>query len=247
MGLLFSILIAASWWWTKHCLRPLHKIADAAESISSGDLLARAEVSTGDEIETLASAFNWMADRLQLRITQAEEMAIIDSLTGLYNHRYFCQHLEKEIERAERYSTTVSILFCDIDNFKEFNDENGHIYGDGALKKVAQLLKASIRSIDTPARYGGEEFAVILPRTSAEGALEVAERLRVSVASSRFKTRSNTDYTLTLSVGVASFPTDGNAEELITKADLAMYRAKAAGKNVVRNYIEKTAVEPTGE
>ncbi len=112
---------------------------------------------------------------------------------------------------------------------------------------MAQLLKASIRSIDTPARYGGEEFAVILPRTSSEGLLKLpkgcAGRWR-AVASNAF----NSTYALTLSVGIASYPKDGDSpEELITKADLAMYEAKASGKNVVRNYIDRATAKGQGK
>ncbi|MCL5292730.1 MAG: diguanylate cyclase [Actinobacteria bacterium] len=234
------VLLILSWIGGRVLLSPIRALVSASEHIAGGDLTARADIKTGDEIEELATIFNWMADRLQLRITQAEEMAIIDSLTGLYNHRYFYEQLDKEVERAERFNGVLSVLFCDIDNFKVFNDQNGHTFGDSALKKIAQLIQMSVRTLDTPARYGGEEFAVILPETTSKEAVEAAERLRAAVAGHQFKTRHNIEFPLTLSVGIATYPTDAETPtELIARADMAMYQAKADGKNLVRTFNEQ--------
>ncbi|MHB0977426.1 MAG: diguanylate cyclase [Candidatus Aquicultorales bacterium] len=236
------VMLLGSFYGGRHLLRPMKDLVSTAKSIAGGDLSARASVKTNDEIEELSTVFNWMSDRLQQRISQAEEMAIADSLTGLYNHRYFYEQLSKEIERAERYNTSLAVLFCDIDNFKSFNDTNGHTFGDAALKSIAKLIQASVRSIDIAARYGGEEFAVILLEASPQQSLDIAERLRAGVAAHHFETRHNLEFPLTISAGIAAYPADGEEpEELISKADIAMYQAKSDGKNLVRVYGDQAA------
>jgi len=167
--------------------------------------------------------------------------AITDGLTGLYNHRYFHERLDEEIERAQNNGTSLSLLFCDIDNFKAFNDLNGHEAGDYALKEVARIIKNSIRAMDLTARYGGEEFTVILPETEDWGAEYVAERIRSKVAEFSFNTVGAIPHPLTLSIGIASFPKDAqDKKSLIDKADWAMYYAKRKGKNqVIRFCVNK--------
>jgi len=169
--------------------------------------------------------------------------AITDGLTELYNHRYFHERLDDEIERARNNSTAVSLLFCDIDNFKAFNDLNGHEAGDNALKEVARIIKNSIRAIDLAARYGGEEFTVILPETEDWGAEYVAERIRKKITEFSFNTAGARPHSLTLSIGIASLPKDAqDKKSLIDKADWAMYYAKRNGKNqVIKFHVDKGA------
>jgi diguanylate cyclase (GGDEF)-like protein len=180
---------------------------------------------------------------------QIERSAVTDSLTGLYHHRYFREILQKEIQRAGRFHQTRSLLFLDLDNFKEVNDSLGHLHGDMVLVEVSEILRRCIRTIDIPARYGGEEFAVLLPETDRYGAYVVGERIRRSIEE-HFQAREKgaVNHSLTLSGGVACYPDDAVAvEELIARADAALYQAKGAGKNQIcahhaerRNFIRIT-------
>jgi diguanylate cyclase (GGDEF)-like protein len=160
-----------------------------------------------------------------------QTQAMTDSLTGLYNHRYFQERLERELRLADRNDDKVSLILLDLDHLKRINDTLGHRAGDAALCHVARLMQTTVRSVDVCARYGGEEFVVILPQCDREGAIMVAERLRESIASTPAKKIGQ----VTASLGVATYPSSARSnEELIEMADRAMYLAKAAGRNRVR-------------
>ena len=157
------------------------------------------------------------------------ERAVVDGLTGLYDHDTLLTLLEKEIERARRYSETISLLLLDLDDFKQVNDVFGHQKGDEVLVQLADIIRETIRTMDIAGRYGGEEFALILPETDMAAAVQSAERLRASVAS-----RLRQDVQLTISVGVACFPNqEQTVAALVRAADEALYSAKAKGKNCV--------------
>lgn len=165
----------------------------------------------------------------------ATRQTLIDDLTRLYNVRYLYQTLEGEIRRARRYGSAVSVVFMDLDGFKLVNDEHGHRAGSVTLTEVAQVITRSVRDSDFVARYGGDEFVLMLPETPAKRALQMAERVRMKIASHRFKGGVGADIYLTASFGVASFPEHGTqAEKLIELADAAMYEAKQLNKNNVR-------------
>ena len=172
-------------------------------------------------------------------IEQMREEAVLlsytDDLTGIYNHRFFIQQLTIEIERQKRYPTPLSLLMIDIDYFKHYNDTNGHLAGDEALKTISVLIQHAVRHSDIVARYGGEEFSAILINTGKEGASEIAERIRKNVAETHFPNETaqpNRD--LTVSVGLAIFsPPIATLTDLIREADNALYRAKRAGRNRV--------------
>ena len=167
------------------------------------------------------------------------ELATIDSLTGLFVRRYFDQRFQDEWARAKRYETHFTVGLLDLDNFKQLNDTYGHQFGDQVLRETARVVRKNMRSFDVAARYGGEEFAFILPRTRAQDALVVSERIRQDIASLRLTPPENTKHAgavrLTGSIGIASCPRADikNAAEVLAYADEALYRAKAAGKNRV--------------
>ena len=162
------------------------------------------------------------------------ELSNTDHLTGLFNRRYLMDALEKEIQRSTRKRGNLSMIILDIDNFKQVNDTYGHLQGDVVLKSVAAQLQKELRNYDIAARYGGEEFIAVLPDANLKEALFVADRVRMSIQSTKFD-GSLSELALTVSLGVALFSTgDANSvDSFIKRADDALYRAKANGKNRV--------------
>jgi diguanylate cyclase (GGDEF)-like protein len=164
---------------------------------------------------------------------QVEMLAITDGLTGLFNHKHFQERLNQEFQRIQRIPQPLSLLLIDIDFFKKINDTYGHPAGDMVLKKLAQILKKTLRGIDIIARYGGEEFAAVLMGTDRGGARKMAERLRSKVMENTFQTDEGA-INITLSIGVATHPHDAETkDEIISRADQALYYAKEHGRNQV--------------
>lgn len=171
-----------------------------------------------------------------------ERLANIDGLTEVYNHRFFQDFFGRELARAVRHQRPISLLLADIDHFKSFNDNHGHLVGDAILKEVCIVTAKELREHDLLARYGGEEFAFVLPETDAEAALTVAERLRQAVAGHRFGDQRD-GYQVTLSIGVATMTPPEESfkkNELIGYADEALYQAKRKGRNRVEIYTPKS-------
>jgi len=196
----------------------------------------------------ITKPFNF--DELKLVITHALErqrlveevktkriyqtLAFLDELTQIYNRRYFDDVLAREIERAGRYPQRFSLLMIDIDDFKQYNDKYGHLKGDKILKDIADIFRHKVRRTDIVARYGGEEFAIITPHTGKEGASVLAARLVNLVANKDFVLDDSLAVKITVSVGVATYKDDATTkDELIQKADEALYQAKRMGKNRV--------------
>jgi len=165
------------------------------------------------------------------------ELAMVDGLTGLFMRRYFDARIEEEIERSKRYGAPFSVVMMDVDDFKKLNDEYGHLMGDRVLRSIANVVKAQMRGVDTAARYGGEEIALILPRTDMVSAYNVGERIRAAIAEQRVTTDGDPPAVLsvTASFGIASYPETRakSGEDLVRRADRALYRAKKMGKNRV--------------
>jgi diguanylate cyclase (GGDEF)-like protein len=171
------------------------------------------------------------------------QLAVTDGLTGLYNHRHFHERLTLEVERSQRSGLPLSLLMLDVDNFKQFNDTFGHPSGDEVLRQLARVLADTRRANDVVARYGGEEFAVILVDTAKFTAAKVAERVRERVYSNDFSEAAPRAGTLSVSIGVATFPDDGvDVEALVRSADTALYAAKRAGRNRVVLATETLAI-----
>ena len=163
---------------------------------------------------------------------ELKRQARIDYLTGVANRGHFMDQAEQELARAVRYSNDLSIFMMDIDHFKQVNDRYGHKIGDSVLKKLAQVCLNTLRTVDILGRIGGEEFAILLPETNMAEALEVAERLRQEIASSRLPLEEGLPVQFTVSIGVSSLATsDDNIDVLLNAADKALYKAKEAGRN----------------
>jgi diguanylate cyclase (GGDEF)-like protein len=184
-----------------------------------------------------------VSDQLSVAISHArlfrkvQQQAMTDALTGLYNHGYFQDRLDRETKLADRNNAQVSLILLDLDHLKRINDTHGHRSGDVTLCHVAAIMKATVREVDVCARYGGEEFVVVLPQCDRESAMRVAERLRESIASTPVPKVGQ----VTASIGVATYPTGAkNKDELVEMADRAMYLAKAAGRNRVRTLAHRS-------
>jgi diguanylate cyclase (GGDEF)-like protein len=193
-------------------------------------------LNNGDYLRIGNCIFRYLADG-NVESAYHEEiyrLTIIDGLTGIHNKRYFLEFLDRELSRSARYLRPLSLILFDIDHFKVVNDHHGHLAGDFVLRELAQMAKSVVRTEELLARYGGEEFAVVLPETSAEGAFNLAERLRSQVESHSFLFENKT-LGITISVGMTT--TQGETEldvlQLILRADKKLYEAKRAGRNRV--------------
>ena len=180
-------------------------------------------------IKEYTAALEFQKQELEKANAELATLATTDGLTGLINHRTFQERMTEEVNRALRYAIPLPLIVLDVDCFKLFNDAYGHPAGDLVLKAVAGILRDCVRSTDLVARYGGEEFVLILPMTEMEGARAFAERLRTAIESHSWPLRA-----ITASFGVAALrPGEESGAELIARADRALYRSKAAGRNRV--------------
>jgi diguanylate cyclase (GGDEF)-like protein len=236
-----------AYWLGVAMVRPLRLLTGGAARVSAGDLDVDVPVRTRTEIGYLTEVFNHMVAKLRLgrqelatanealreKNKQLEEFSITDSLTGLYNRSHLMETLAGEVARSRRHYHPFTLLMMDIDHFKSYNDTYGHLAGDEVLRRTGLLLKESIRNCDYAARYGGEEFIVILPETGPENGVETAERIRNQIAEKEMGS-DGTPLKVTVSVGVASFPKDGDdPHSLMKRADVALYEAKRRGRNRV--------------
>ncbi len=185
-----------------------------------------------EKFTILAHQFALALRRIKL-YQEIETLAITDGLTAVYTRRYFMERFEEEIKRSKLRKANTAFLMLDADHFKMINDQYGHLTGDQVLREIANIIKESVREIDLVGRFGGEEFCVVLPDTDLEGATVVAERIRKSAEQKLIKAYDNSLH-ITLSIGVTIYPSDGKLmEELMDKADWALYRAKSQGRNCV--------------
>lgn len=249
--LLFSLI---AYRITAAIMQPIEALSEGAARISGGDV--RHEIPTPkarDEIGLLTRTFNEMMHKLRrsqeeieqdkLRLTEQNEelqranevlaqLSITDGLTKLHNHRFFQDHLTREIKRVSRTGEPLSMLLMDLDDFKRLNDRHGHAAGDEVLMNIAGQMNANVRETDLLARYGGEEFVILTPNTDLHGAVALAEKIRMSVeTTSQIIDESMRPIRVTISCGVAQY--DGDRKRFFQAADRALYRAKAEGKNCV--------------
>jgi two-component system, cell cycle response regulator len=213
----------------EHIITGLEAGADdyLIKPVHEAELIAR--LNAGRRILTLEHSLRVANQRNRI-------LSITDALTGAFNRRYLMEQLPREFERCRRYAFPLSVLMCDLDHFKQVNDQRGHAAGDDVLQQFASRAQKFIRSnSDWIARYGGEEFLIVLPETAHEGAVLVAEKIRQLVASSPFATRAG-DTAVTASFGIASTGPSGpdlalKVETLIRAADESLYKSKLAGRN----------------
>ncbi|NRA89178.1 MAG: PleD family two-component system response regulator, partial [Rhizobiales bacterium] len=197
--------------------------------VDSNELLARVRSSLKRK---------WYSDELRQSLETSMELAIKDSLTGMHNRRYIESNLNSTFNTSKKNGKPLSLLLLDIDFFKKVNDNYGHDIGDEVLKEFAVRICRGVRGIDMAARLGGEEFLIILPETENDTALRIAERLRADIADEPFKNLTDCeDLNISMSVGVSSIKrSDDKAENILKRADLALYDAKKGGRNRVNNF-----------
>jgi len=209
--------------------RPLDRLTRAAANVAAGDLDVHLPVVGGGELKYVTEVFNDMVARLHESRRELERLSITDDLTGLYNRRYLMETLANEVRRSRRLDHPCALLMADVDHFKEYNDAYGHLAGDEALTRIAGVLRETTRDVDCAVRYGGEEFVVLMPETKAPGAIETAQRIRTRLATDELVGGK-----LSVSIGVAQFPDDGDTPEaLLARADAALYGAKREGRDRV--------------
>lgn len=245
-GLVLSIGLMA-YLFGYRLVHPLQRLSSEAASVAAGNLDVDIPVTGLSEVSYLTQVFNHMVTRLRhhrnelstannaLRKSNEElhQLSITDGLTGLYNHKHIMDLFHQEMTRSARYDNPLSLLMLDIDHFKQVNDTYGHQAGDAVLCRLAQSLMASLRDCDYAGRYGGEEFLILLPDSDVHSAQVTAERIRKQVDNLEFS-ESSEPFSVTVSVGVSGYPTNGRAaDDLLGCADLALYQAKAGGRNRV--------------
>jgi diguanylate cyclase (GGDEF)-like protein len=221
-------------------VRPLDRLTRGATRVAAGDLDLQVPVVDRGEVGYLTSVFNTMVIRLRegreelaARNRELQELSITDGLTGLHNHKHLLETIDAEVARAQRLEHQFSILMVDLDHFKRYNDTYGHLAGDQVLARVSALFADSIRSIDYAARYGGEEFLLLLHEIGLDDATRAAERVRERVAEEKFGPEPR-PVQVTVSIGVAEFPGDGETTQaILAAADAALYEAKRGGRNRV--------------
>jgi len=213
----------------------LTKPFDDIALISSVARRAVEKIRLIEENKSLLEKLKRKNEELEFVNLTLKELTIRDGLTGLYNHRHFQETLAVEILRSKRHAKTFSLVFLDVDFFKQYNDTHGHLHGDAVLVALSKLLIAGLRKSDVAVRYGGEEFVLLLPETSKENAFALAGTIREKIAVHPFPGRETQPQgKVTVSMGIAAFPEDGSdSSTLLHRADEALYQAKNGGRNRV--------------
>lgn len=234
IGATFLFVAILAFFLGNYVTKPIRELALATRKVAQGEMPS-IRSHRADEIGQLSASFNLMVEAVKRRNDALKSMAVTDGLTGIFNQRYFKDELARMLKIAERYGRSVAVIIADIDHFKHYNDSNGHVQGDLALKKVAGVFASNVREVDLAARYGGEEFVVMLPETTLDQAMVVAERIRSGVEAQIIPfEETQPEGSLTVSMGVAVYPDDASDPvSLLDAADKALYSAKESGRNRV--------------
>jgi diguanylate cyclase (GGDEF)-like protein len=266
---IFAIFAILSWFWARRLVSPILILTDTAKKMAEGNLKeneALLHIHRNDEVGVLANVFSDMSKKLStsykeletlnesleakikertkdLEMSQEElkVLASTDSMTKLYNRRYFSDISEKTFTESKITQTNIVLIMLDIDNFKNVNDTYGHHIGDKVIIAIAEILKGSTRKSDIVCRYGGEEYMIMLPKGNLDKSLEIAENIRELVSHLGIEYREGKTLHPTISIGIAetNIIVDANIETAINKADNALYEAKRSGKNKVVIYRDK--------
>jgi len=230
----FSVLMGiVAYLLTRQIMVPLSALTRGAERVAEGDLDVRLPVRRNDEIGFATTVFNEMVAKLKLSQTKLEQLATTDSLTGLNNRKQVMSILRDHYAYYRRYEAKFSVLMLDVDHFKVVNDTYGHQAGDTVLKQVAEIFNENLRNVDSAGRYGGEEFLVILAESGVDESIQAAERIRKAVASHIF-IHEKQEIRVHISVGIGRIQKqDRDEQQVVGRADMALYRAKNEGRNRV--------------
>ena len=228
LGILFASIAAIL--LIRSIVRPLNKAVTHFKHISEGNMNENISVSGQDEIGQVLSGLAAMQGKLKILISDLDQLARTDELTGAWNRRRFEETVETEMDRLRRYGQRLSLMILDVDHFKKINDLYGHSIGDRVLIYLSNTIRSSLRVSDSLTRWGGEEFIILCPNTTAETVSKLAERLRKKVASIKFQEVGN----ITLSFGVAECGAEETWEQWLHRADEALYLAKSGGRDRVK-------------
>ncbi|MEU7826653.1 diguanylate cyclase [Catellatospora sp. NPDC049133] len=229
------VALGVGWVFSRGLVHDVRRLTQAAARYAEGDYAIRAEVNSRGELRELAEALNTMAGRIAQRRAELVDLATTDPLTGLPNRRALRAGMARELDHARLRGAPFSLILLDLDHFKAVNDEYGHLAGDLVLREVGKILQGQVRSTDLAGRHGGEEFAVLLPDTGRDAALRTAERVRAALSHTPIEFQGHT-VRVTASLGVVTYPEDGlTGEELVRRADVALYAAKRAGRDRVHS------------
>ena len=228
LGILFASIAAIL--LIRSIVRPLNKAVTHFKHISEGNMNENISVSSQDEIGQVLSGLAAMQGKLKILISDLDQLARTDELTGAWNRRRFEETVETEMDRLRRYGQRLSLMILDVDHFKKINDLYGHSIGDRVLIYLSNTIRSSLRVSDSLTRWGGEEFIILCPNTTAETVSKLAERLRKKVASIKFQEVGN----ITLSFGVAECGAEETWEQWLHRADEALYLAKSGGRDRVK-------------
>lgn len=230
-GLSIGVLTLVMAGFALSVLYPMNGLLQGVRRIEQGDLEVQIPVLTNDEVGELSDAFNRATRTIREQREQLWRESVTDHLTGAYNQRHFRKIITQEVERAKRAKTSLALLMVDIDHFKTYNDTHGHEFGNEVIRRVVDLARNTMRQSDLIARYGGDELAILLPETNPEDAQSLTRRLLEEVSRARVPTLGLETKHISVSVGGASFPSDATfVEELVKKADEALYAAKKGGR-----------------
>lgn len=237
LALSVMVILVLCIWLKRIIVSPIKTLEEQISKMAFNSYLGLVTVKGPQEIVSLAEAFNKMSSSLLAQRNEnfdLRALSITDDLTGLYNHRYFYDCLKEKTSDGKR---KLTLLFADIDYFKALNDVHGHVAGDQILQEIGLILRSVLGDNGMVFRYGGEEFAVLLENVSPQQAFEIAEKIRLSVLSSTAIQKYSGYFPVSLSIGISYFPADAlNAENLVSKADSAMYFAKKSGRNQCKIY-----------
>jgi diguanylate cyclase (GGDEF)-like protein len=245
-GILMGVLI-----WQQFRLldrRLLQRVRALEQEMAKTDLDQNllAHYPETDEIDAMRNELARLLNRLTDQNAKLERLATTDGLTGLANRRCLFEHLEQEVNRAQRYGTALSLILFDIDHFKRVNDRWGHAMGDTVLREIGRETHQLLRKTDRAGRYGGEEFVVLLPETDLAEAMSLAHRLSDGISGTVITSEQGSPISVTVSVGVAALAPHESGEALIQRADQALYRAKQGGRNRIEPAITPADIAHSG-